>query len=333
MDIRTISSNNYIPIIDPAFIRQTPDEFLAENGGFLNEVAVVSKSTSGFVNYRSTTAPTDTETGEFFSTFTTIADSIGIKVYAIINGFADSFQAKNFSFSAIKDGGNPSQFFVDPFKFPYTTYLKSIINEVNNFPVQGFILDNIRFPREDYSFCENCCRTFSERSGIERLFSLTDLQKDNRLQENWLNFRADRIETILRELLQSSFRKNMIINATIDIDPTLNGEKGALNHFGQKIELIGKYCTPMIHLSAWTPLPSAVDTPEYQALIKHLKFVKTYQAKSKTNLNLYIWGAENESVLTIIEALKREMLFNKIFIQNHFPKDYQIRREIHLGLA
>ena len=109
MDIRTISSHNLIPVIDPVFLKQSPDEFLAENGGFLSEVAVVGKSSSGFVHYRSATAPTDQETKEFFSTFSTIADSIGIKVYGFVNGLA--FENIN---DAIKTGliseesGDPS---------------------------------------------------------------------------------------------------------------------------------------------------------------------------------------------------------------------------------
>jgi hypothetical protein len=332
MDIRTISSHNYIPVIDPVFLKQSPDEFLAENGGFLSEVAVIGKSSSGFVHYRSTTAPTDRDTNEFFSTFSTIADSIGIKVYGFVNGLADSFLASNPGYSAIKDGGNPNVDFVDPFKTSYTNYLKSITTEIIGFPVKGLVLDNIRFPREVYSFCENCCRRFSERYGIERIFSLTDLQKDATLLNQWLTWRKDAIENILREMSENIQSKKAIdLDITIDIDPTLDAEKGALKHFGQDISVIGKYGNPTIHLSAWTPLPNAVDTPEYQTLLKSLIFAKNYQTQTK--LNLFIWGVENESIVPIIDALKEELSINRVYIQNHFPIDYQKRREIHMGLV
>ncbi|MHA1154524.1 MAG: hypothetical protein ACTSQK_00295 [Candidatus Heimdallarchaeota archaeon] len=334
MDIRSISSQNLIPIIDPTNLRQSPDEFLAENGGFLSEVAVVGKSTSGFVHFRSATAPTNRDTNEFFSTFSTIADSIGIKVYALVNGLADNFFGKNPSYSAIKDGGNSIDSFVDPFKDSYTTYLKSIIDEVSNHPIQGILLDNIRFPHEEYSFCERCRRSFSSAYGIERMFSLGDIQRDPNLGAEWLNWRKNRIETILRELSQTlTLKKDLAVSITIDIDPTLEGPIGALKHFGQDINVIGNYGTPAIHLSAWTPYPASPDASEFQLLIKNLDFVKKYQARTQQDVNLFLWGVEDESILPIIDSLKKEIKFKNIFIQNHSPSDYQKRREIHLGLV
>jgi len=334
MDIRTISSHNYIPIIDPAFLKQSPDEFLAENGGFLSEVAVVAKSTSGFVHYRSATAPTDRDTNEFFSTFTSIADSIGIKVYAIVNCLADSFLAKNTGYSAIKDGGNPNSEFVDPFKTQYTNYLNAIISEVINFPIKGIILDNIRFPREQYSFCESCRRSFSDRFGIERIFSLGDVQRDNNLFAHWNQWRSKTLETIYNELVaKASTKSNLDLSITMDIDPTLEGNRGALIHFGQRIDLIAKYATPTLHLSSWTPFPASSETAEFQALKKSIKFAKNFQTKNQTPLNLAIWGVENESTFGIIDALAEDISISKVFIQNHFPSDFQKRREIHLGLT
>lgn len=334
MDIRTISSNNLIPVIDPAFLKQSPDEFLAENGGFLSEVAVVGKSSSGFVHYRSATAPTDRDTNEFFSTFSTIADSIGIKVYGFVNGLADSFLAKNPGYSAIKDGGNPSIDFVDPFKTSYANYLKSITTEIIGFPIKGLIYDNIRFPREEYSFCENCCRRFSERYGIERIFSLSDIQKDNQLLGHWLQWRKDAIEAILLELSGTlATRSSLDVNFTIDIDPTSDGRRGALIQFGQDIDVIGKFGTPTIHLSAWTAYPTSTEGSEYQTLLKNLDFAKEYLNRSQTGINLFFWGAENENIINVIDALKEEITIKNVFLQNHFPIDYQKRREIHLGLV
>ncbi len=333
MDIRTLSSHNYIPIIDPDYLKQSPDEFLAENGGFLSEVAVIAKSTSGFVHFRSAIAPTNRDTNEFFSTFTSIADSIGIKVYALVNGLADSFLAKNPSYSAIKDGGNPNSYFIDPFKTQYTNYLKGILSEIVSFPIQGVLLDNIRFPRENYSFCESCRRQFSDRYGIERIFSLGDMQRDNNLYAHWNQWRANALEAILEELSEvTTPKKNIPLAITMDIDPTL-GSLGAYTQYGQKLDFIAKYGVPTIHLSAWSPFPTTTSAPEYQLLKQNLQFAKTFQEKNQTALNLYIWGAENESFVDIIDALKKEISIAKIFVQNHLPQDYQKRREIHLGLS
>ncbi|MBN1328738.1 MAG: hypothetical protein JXA54_04615 [Candidatus Heimdallarchaeota archaeon] len=333
MDIRTLSSHNYIPIIDPAYLKQSPDEFLAENGGFLSEVAVIAKSTSGFVHFRSAIAPTDRDTNEFFSTFTSIADSIGIKVYALVNGLADSFLAKNPGYSAIKDGGNPNPNFIDPFKTQYTNYLKGILTEIISFPIHGVLLDNIRFPRENYSFCENCRRQFSERYGIERIFSLGDMQRDNNLYTYWNQWRANALEAILEEMsVVTSSKKNVPLSITIDIDPTI-GPQGAFTQYGQKIDSIAKYGVPTIHLSPWSPYPSTTSVPEYQTLKKNLQFAKAFQEKNQIALNLYLWGVESESFADIIDDLKKEISIAKIFVQNHIPQDYQKRREIHLGLS
>ncbi|NHK31486.1 MAG: hypothetical protein FK730_09055 [Asgard group archaeon] len=334
MDIRTISSKNFIPIIDPAFLKQSPDEFLAENGGFLSEVAIVAKSTSGFVHYRSATAPTDRETNEFFSTFSSIADSIGIKVYAFINGLADSFLAKNHSYSAIKDGGNPNDYFVDPFKSSYINYLKAIITEVLAFPVHGILVDNIKFPREEYSFCESCRRKFSEAFGIERIFSLGDLQNDPNLINQWMEWRSRALEDILKELSSTIASTRVIdFNITMDIDPTIDGSKGAFKQFGQKISMIAKYGIPAIHLSAWTPYPASIDSPEYKTLVKNIQFAKDFQARNQDPLSLFVWGAENENVLNVIDSIKEEIQIKNVFAQTHLPIDYQVLREIHLGLG
>lgn len=334
MDIRTISSKNLIPVIDPAFIKQSPDEFLAENGGFLSEVAVVGKSSSGFVYFRSTTAPSNRETSEFFSTFASIADSIGIKVHAFVNGLADAFFAKNTSYSAIKDGGNPNPYFVDPFKDSYINYLKSVITELLNFPVQGLIIDDIKFPREEFSFCESCRRAFSEHYGIERMFSLGDIQRDNVLEQRWIKWRKDKIEEIIKDIATtSSLKPNVDFSFTIDIDPTIRAEKGALKHFGQDIFVISKYGIPTVHLSPWTSYPNTPSAPEFKAMKDSVQFIKQFQAQTQKPVNLYLWGVENESVLSLLDALKGEVTFRKVFIQNYFPKDFQKRREIHLGLT
>ncbi|NHJ40823.1 MAG: hypothetical protein FK731_12400 [Asgard group archaeon] len=334
MDIRTISSKNFIPIIDPAFLKQSPDEFLAENGGFLSEVAIVAKSTSGFVHYRSATAPTDRETNEFFSTFSSIADSIGIKVYAYINGLADSFLAKNLSYSAIKDGGNPNVHFVDPFKSSYINYLKAIVTEVLAFPVHGILLDNIKFPREEYSFCESCRRKFSDAFGIDRMFSLSDLQREPNLIAQWMEWRSRALEEILKPLSSTITSKRAIdFSIIMDIDPTIEGDKGAYRQFGQKIDAFAKYGNPTIHLSAWTPYPSSPEAPEYKSLLKNIQFVKDFQSKNQTEINLYVWGVENENILKIIDSIKKEIKIKNVFAQTHLPKTYQELREIHLGLG
>jgi hypothetical protein len=335
MDIRTLSSHNLIPVIDPAFLKQSPDEFLAENGGFLSEVAIVGKSTSGFVHYRSATAPMSRDSNEFFSTFASIADSIGIKVHGFVHALADSFLAKNRGYAAIKDGGNPSPDFVCPTKESYINYLNSIIKEITNFPVKGLIIDNIRFPREEYSFCESCCRSFSEKYNIDRIFSLNDLQKDATLIQNWIDWRKEKIETIIKEV-SSSVKNRSDLNFTIimDVDPTLQAEKGALRQFGQDINIIAKHTSPCIHLSAWSPLPKSTSGPEYKLLSRSLQFVKEFkQTHQEIPVNLYLWGIENDSQLGIIESLKEEVAFKKVFVQNHLPEDYQKRREIHLGIS
>ena len=114
----------------------------------------------------------------------------------------------------------------------------------------------------------------------------------------------------------------------MDIDPTLEGPIGALKHFGQDINVIGNYGIPTIHLSAWTPFP----TDDFQLLKNNLDFVKKYQDRTKHEVNLFLWGVEDESILPLIDDLKKEVKFKQIFIQNHWPDDYQKRREIHLGL-
>jgi hypothetical protein len=335
MDIKTISSKNYIPVIDPMHLQQSPDEFLAENGGFLDKVAVIAKSSSGFVHYRSSIAPSHRNAGEFFSTFTNIADSIGIKVIALVNGLADSFMAQNRGYSAIKDGGNQNFSYICPTRSSYSTYLKSIITEVLNFPVSGLVVKSVKLPHEDFCFCERCCRIFSSLAEIDRIFSLGDIKRDSSLETQWINWRKGNIARIIETALGDTLKgkSQFPTYLTVDIDPSVGDLQGALTHYGQDINIFSRFAIPTIHLSAWTNFPKKADSQEYRILIKSLNAIKSFKNKTKKDIGLYIWGITNEQSLEIVDALSEEMEFKTIFIQNHFPEQYQQHRETHLGLS
>jgi len=129
----------------------------------------------------------------------------------------------------------------------------------------------------------------------------------------------------------------------MDIDPTSQGAQGALLHFGQDIRIINQYSNPTIHLSAWTPYPNALNTPEYQTLLlntpeyqtllSNLDFIKAFQNQTQKDINLFLWGVESESLFEIVDALKQEISFKNVYVQNHFPTDYRKRRETHLGIG
>ncbi len=91
MEVRNLLIRNVIPILDPDNMEQSADSFLADYGGYMKQIAAIAKHDSGFALYESNVAPIHEEHGDFFSTIAKITDAAGIKLYAAIYTFVDSY--------------------------------------------------------------------------------------------------------------------------------------------------------------------------------------------------------------------------------------------------
>jgi hypothetical protein len=89
LDVREILSKGFVLVLDPTS-RSTeaetggadPNAFLAEHGGWVEEIAIVAKAESGQVTYKSAAAPT--HPNAIFADFVELANDLGIRVYAIV---------------------------------------------------------------------------------------------------------------------------------------------------------------------------------------------------------------------------------------------------------
>ena len=164
MVIKEILVNDGVLIVDPKAIKETPDEFLAKYGSYMDSVCLIAKSEAGTTFYPSFTAPKDQEHGDFFSSFAQIASDIGIKVFAIIHSNIDYYLSQNPNFQMKQSGGSLIRGYICPIRQQYWYYLAELGLEVAKHPIEGIIFKDATFPRENTCFCENCKREFAEKN-------------------------------------------------------------------------------------------------------------------------------------------------------------------------
>ncbi|MFX0116172.1 MAG: hypothetical protein ACFFB3_16600 [Candidatus Hodarchaeota archaeon] len=110
MDVREVLSKGFVLILDPT-AKSTeaepgstdPNAFLAEHGGWIEEVAIVAKAESGHVTYKSAAAPT--HQNAIFPDFVELANDLGIRVYAVVHSMGDQYFGQDYQYTALRSGG------------------------------------------------------------------------------------------------------------------------------------------------------------------------------------------------------------------------------------
>jgi len=88
----------------------------------------------------------------------------------------------------------------DPAKADARRYETSLILEVlNNYDVDGIMLDYTRYPASDYCYCDYCCSQFMKEHGANP----KELPKRGELRERWDSWRRERVTSFVKDLSES----------------------------------------------------------------------------------------------------------------------------------
>ncbi|MHA2502180.1 MAG: hypothetical protein ACXAE3_04875 [Candidatus Kariarchaeaceae archaeon] len=331
MTLESIIAAGGTLVYDPLSSSLTPDEFLLTYGERVDTIAIVAKSEAGSTYYPSSTAPKDPRYGETFSSFTQILTDIGIEVYGLMQGNVDGFFSRDPNFRMHRTGGNPIEGFVCPNQENYWFYLSEIAAEIaTRSPVSGIILSDILYPRDNYCFCENCRRPFSQDNGIDRDFGLEFLNKRPDLKVKWEKTRIDAIRTTISSIVNRVHQERKLeIIAEIMVDPQTNYFKGASEHFGHDLTNMTQV-TPhlLLHFYPWSPFPQTES--EIEQLIGNMNPIMERMTNTKNSL--FLWEPSDAS-FTLAQILKQALGSDYVFFTEQKPRSYLDRRTLHLDLG
>lgn len=336
MDLRRlIIERKVIVVLDPAVLNTPADDFYSRFGSSIESIAVVAKAPSGRTYYNSENARQEKEYSDYFESYASLGDQLGINVYAVINAFSDEWFGQDPMYKTIDSEGNAIHTHVCPNRKEYWHYLSEISKEVVMKHAQGVILTGLSYINSRYCFCEHCRKEFSEISGLPADFNFDDVKNNPSIWEQWVNWRKSKISEAVNHITDKvwSVRKDVYIIPTVYYDMEVGGIKSTLELFGQDpLELVNLTGNLAIHINPWSPLLPDTDTQEYQNLLQELSFVKDIFVKGYS-ATIFYWGPISEQELTILSKLSDDLNIQNIFVYPNYPASYARWREAHLGIA
>ncbi|MCY3411285.1 MAG: hypothetical protein INQ03_06555 [Candidatus Heimdallarchaeota archaeon] len=330
MSIDTIINQGGTLVIDPYENNRSPDEFLTKYGNLVDSICIVAKSERGSTYYQSSTAPKDPSFGEVFSAFSQITTDIGIQTYALVHGNHDVFFSRDPNFQMQKSGGIPLANYVCLNQRIYWQYLSEIAAEITTkTSVDGIILKDVHYPRENTCFCDNCRMSFSSDYDYNRDFSLEQLKRSPKI-DNWMKLRTQATNGLISNVVQRVHMERTIdILSEILLDPQTEYFEGASTHFGQDIHTISQSSSHLLfHLYPWSNLPTTQDELDnfFEKLSPYLSLIN-----SVTN-SIYLWGP-NEQEFEFALKIKDALGSKEIFFTEKKPNSYLNRRSLHLDMG
>ena len=319
-------------VIDPHLVNKTPDELLSEYGLYLDSIVLVAKSEFGTSYYPSNTAPVDQKYGTFFSSFSTLASDIGIKVYALLHSHVDYYLSQQSDFAVARSGGFTVEGFVCPAQQTYWHYLSEIAKEIAKYPINGILLKDVHYPSESYCFCDNCRRDFALQNNVERDFTLEGLKKNPPKYSKWLASRVNSIKSLISMVTQRVHSiKKIDIYSEVLLDLQLNLFEGCKIANGQDIEALKTVTNHLFfHLNPWSGIPLK-GSEEYGQLLAGLQPLRTYLDEG-LDLSLFVWSVDEEDQVETIDAIATEFGITNIFVQEKVSPHYMDQRSLHLDV-
>ncbi|MFX0096507.1 MAG: hypothetical protein ACFE7E_01970 [Candidatus Hodarchaeota archaeon] len=335
MEKREILMQGIRLVADPISLKMTPSTFLADYGGYTEEVAVVAKHETGYALYPSQEVPVHNQFGSFFSKFTEISKDI-LKVNAVINTFTDSYMGKDPKFASIRSGGTPNEDFMCPTHEKSWDYLASAGREVANYPVEGIILVGNTFVQKDFCFCNNCKNEFGQIGSIQSDFNYDRISLDPELHSKWSEWRSDKLTTGLIRIVDAIHSVNSDLDVSIEVylDPETDFAKGAEEAYAQNIERLAKEAKNLtLNVFPWTPLLPTPGSEEFGAVIRQLEFTKELIRRQGVRLSLLHWRIDDETDLNSLKSMAKEINAERILAYADYPSSYRFWREAHLGIT
>ncbi|MFX0062618.1 MAG: hypothetical protein ACFFC7_10610 [Candidatus Hermodarchaeota archaeon] len=337
MDIREVISQKLVLILDPTSTDNPEltdvNEFLAQFGGIVDEIALVAKAENGRVTYRSAAAPADPGNEEFFPSFANLARDLGVKTHGVISAYGDTYMGQQYGYSLVRSGGQEIRDFVCPSQQAYTRYLATVAREIARQPVDSIILTEFFYPRNSFCFCRRCSRMFSELTGQSKDITFLEISKNANLIRRYYDWRVEIVTSNLREIIESarSEKPNIECSIVIPVDPDTDWLEGAREQFGLDVFAITEQVTVSLiyHIMPFSLMYPAVDSPQWNILAERL----TPNIQPKVKKSLLVWGLENEDRVPWLPPLAQRINAGSIFGRMDYPTLYSRKTEIHRGLS
>ncbi len=95
--------------------------------------------------------------------------------------------------------------------------ISSMVEIARNYAVDGIHFDYIRYPSRDFCFCDGCRERFENVIGARVKKWPADIRNDNKLKEQWLNFRRCNITRVVKAVSDEAreIRPNLKISAAV----------------------------------------------------------------------------------------------------------------------
>ncbi|MFW9991463.1 MAG: hypothetical protein ACFFD4_05345 [Candidatus Odinarchaeota archaeon] len=339
MELGDILEKKHIVVIDPYSERDPStfevDTLMVEIAEQVEEVALVTKSESGKVLYKSMAAPRDSRFPDYFPSFVQLANDLGIKVHAFIYAHGDSFMGAQRGYSVLRSGSQEVREFVCPSQKSYWKYLSTVAREVARFPVDSVIFSELMYPRQEYCFCQRCRREFSDEYNASFEVTFSELANEPEYYDRFVDWRSELIGSTLSEIFDSARRASpnpdLRTGLVLPLDPETGWVEGARVHHGLDLPFIGDVSRSLVlHVMPWSPLYPEPGTDTWNAMVSTIKGMR--RIRSDFELSLYIWGVQNEFNIDWLDQLKDEVKAEHVFVRLDTPPLYNIKREITRGL-
>lgn len=322
-------------IVDPQSLKISSDEFLANYGGYIENLIVVAKSTSGRVFYPSKIAPADEEFPTFFSELVGAAADIGIKVGAYVNVFADAFFAADPEYKTYTSDGRTLDAIVCPNKPNFQQHMVKVIKEIAQYPIKSLFLANLGYANESFCYCSDCRTGFSEYAELLHDFQAVDFSSDPSLVQRWIGWRKELMSNAIKDFISSAQEdeRNIHVFPTIPIDPEREYSVGTESHLGLDIQTISKASQHLaLEVFPWSYVLPDPGSKEFSDYVAGLSFLEGLR-ESEIELVMTHWVLEDEDEFSRAKALADKVEIGKIYSMLDYPVDYQTLREIRLGLT
>jgi hypothetical protein len=230
-----------------------------------------------------------------------------------------------------RSGGTAIEGYVCPSQEIYWQYLAEVVAEITSkVEIEGIILKDVLYPRNQSCFCENCRRKFSTKNSIDRDFSLEQIQKRSNIYTNWENDRVEAIRSTISSVVNRVHKEKKVdILSEILLDPQTNYFDGAKEHFAQDIATMTQITSHILmHIHPWSNLPT--NKAELGLLKEQLGPLESRLSTTKNSL--FAWDVNAESFEMMME-LKDTYSSSRLFFTDYKPSSYLNRRTLHLNLG
>jgi hypothetical protein len=335
LEIRDLLTRGVTLIVDPRGLKTSLDGFFASYGGYLEYVVGVAKDTSGRVFYPSKVAPVDEEHPSFFTELIDTTEAVGIQSGAFVNVFADAFFAADREFKTFTANGESSDTLVCPNKPAFIQHMGTVIKEVAENPIQALFLGHLGYPHSSYCYCEDCRNQFTDHADLRHTFQIADPAANPALYQQWIDWRVEKMTAIIQQLITAAkeVKSDLAVMPCFPIDSEGGYVDGARTHLGLDLEAIAKMSNNLvIAVSPWTPILPEPGSKDFTDYIANLAFVPSLR-KMGVQFSMTHWIIENEAEFNRAKALADAAEIEQLFTMLGYPLNYQIIREIRLGLG